>query len=135
MDKFGNYRKAVIEFTENVPCPRVLGKFRVTGEDGKAVVFATYDETIGFPGVYDIETLNEASPTAAGLVWSETVKRLEEAAYTGWELDLFHESRMRSFPKFQRLLKFCFENADVEHDRIAWMLLELVSIADVEVIE
>ena len=126
MDKFDNYRKRVIEFTKNNPCPRVLGKFRVTGEDGKAVVFATYNETIGFPGVYDIETLDEFSPTAAGLAWSETVKSLEEAAYNAWEMDLFHESGMNSMDKFRRMLKFCFEHSESENDRIVDMMLELV---------
>lgn len=126
MDKFDNYQKRVVEFTKNNPCPRVLGKFRVTGEDGKAIVFGTYNETIGFPGVYDIETLDEFSPTAAGLAWSETVKSLEEAAYNAWEMDLFHESGMNSMDKFRRMLKFCFEHSESENDRIVDMMLELV---------
>lgn len=127
MDKFDDYRKRVFEFTASNPCPRVLGKFRVTGEDGEATVFATHDETIGFPGVYEIEIMNEASPTGAGLAWIETVKNLEEAAYTRWELDMFHESGMISLQKFRRLLKFCFEHSDSEFDRIADMMFELTA--------
>lgn len=134
MKKFDDYRKRVFEFTANNPCPRVLGKFRVTGEDGKATVVGTYNEAIGFPGVYEIETLDESSPTAAGLAWSATAAGLERSAYTAWEMDLFHESRMNSMDKFRRMLKFCFEYSDAEHDRVATMLLELVAIADVEVI-
>lgn len=130
MDKFDNYRKRVSEFTANNPCPRVLGMFRVTGEDGKAIVFATHNETIGFPGVFSVETLNESSPTAASLAWCEIVERLEAEAYTAWEMDLFHESGMNSMDKFRRMLEFCFEYSDTEHDHVAKMLMELISIAD-----